>query len=393
MFTLDLRTVILLSSVMSALMSIVLFSAYRSFPSSIQGLGRWSAGSLLLFVTAILIGLRGMLPDWLSILVGNAAMLVAIGLWLTGTQQFYGRRPSWGLALLILIAGICGVAWFGLVQPDFQARVVLVTALLSLLYGTQFYLVARYGGPHSGTYFFGGMMLLQTLVVTMRCLTGLSPDMRDASMYTGDLMQSIYLASYYFTSTTLAVGFMMIATQRLQAELARSSSVDALTDALNRRAFAVLYENETKRMKRHGHPMSLIIMDLDYFKRINDQYGHVVGDKVLIHFSSTVIRLLREIDHFSRFGGEEFVALLPETTVDEAQAVAERIYQALRQARDAEIPPYTVSMGIAGLERADESLDSVVGRADAALYRAKSAGRDRLEVTAARDEEPGEGSA
>src|SRR5438445_7630100 len=124
MFNLDLRTVILLSSVMSGLMSIVLFSAYRSFPSSIQGLGRWSAGSLLLFATAILIGLRGMVPDWLSILVGNAVMFTGIGCWLTGTQQFYGRKPTWGLVLLALVAGTCSVAWFGLVHTDFQSFVV-----------------------------------------------------------------------------------------------------------------------------------------------------------------------------------------------------------------------------------------------------------------------------
>jgi len=174
----------------------------------------------------------------------------------------------------------------------------------------------------------------------------------------------------------------MVATRRLHAELERVSNTDPLTEALNRRAFAGIYGNEMRRIKRHEHPMSLLIMDLDHFKRINDKHGHAVGDNVLIHFSSTVMQLLRGVDHFARFGGEEFVALLPETTATEAQAVAERICERLRQAGDAAIPSYTVSMGLAEVTNSDESLDSVVSRADAALYRAKSAGRDRLELAA-----------
>ncbi len=383
MFTLDLRIVILLSSVMSALMATVLFSAYRSFPASIKGLGWWTASSVLLFAASILFGLGGMIPDWLSIVVANTAMFLAVGCRLLGTQCFYGREPTSRLVLLFTVLGTAGVAWWSLVQPDYQARVALVAPLLAILYGMQLYLIARYADRHFGSYFFGGVMLVQTAVVVVRFVTNFTGQANYSSFYSGDLVQSIYLAIYAFITMTLAVGFMMVATRRLHLELARVSNMDPLTDALNRRAFSDRYESEIRRIKRHDQAMSLLIMDLDHFKRINDKHGHAVGDSVLVHFSSTVTRLLRETDHFARFGGEEFVALLPETAAAEAQLVAERICECLRQAGDmgtTGIPRYTVSMGLAEMSRGDESLDSVVGRADAALYRAKMAGRDRLEI-------------
>ncbi|WP_394778565.1 GGDEF domain-containing protein [Undibacterium sp.] len=380
MLNLDLRVVILLSSIVPVLMAIVLFSAYRSFPASIKGIGWWTSASVMLFAAAVLFGLRGSIPDLLSIVLGTAVMLGAVGCRLIGTECFYGRPPSKRLVLAIVLVGAGGAAWWSMVQPSFQFRVILVAPLLALMYGAQLFTVARYADRHFGSYFFGGMILLQTVLIIMRVVNGLSGHQDHVNFYSGDMVQSAYLVMYNFMTMTLAVGFMMVATRRLHAELTRMSNIDPLTDALNRRAFTDIYENEVRRIKRHEQSMSLIIMDLDHFKRINDKHGHAVGDKVLVHFSSVVMRLLRETDHFARFGGEEFVALLPATNTAEAQIVAERICTRLREADGVVVPSYTVSMGLAEVNSGTESLDAAVGRADAALYRAKSAGRDRLEI-------------
>jgi diguanylate cyclase (GGDEF)-like protein len=133
-------------------------------------------------------------------------------------------------------------------------------------------------------------------------------------------------------------------------------------------------------MKRHGAPFSLLSIDLDYFKAINDQHGHAVGDQVLVHAARTTVSALREIDHVARFGGEEFIVLLSGTTAERAKAMAQRIQVSLFAARGGNVPSYTVSIGIASQRTSDESLEALMARADAALYRAKAAGRDRSEL-------------
>ena len=149
---------------------------------------------------------------------------------------------------------------------------------------------------------------------------------------------------------------------------------------LNRRGFDAAYQREVALMKRHGKPMTLLSIDLDHFKAINDQHGHAVGDQVLVHAARTTVSVVREIDHVARFGGEEFIVLLSATTAESAKATAQRIQASLLAARGGTVPDYTVSIGIASQYAPDESLEALMARADAALYRAKAAGRDRSEA-------------
>jgi diguanylate cyclase (GGDEF)-like protein len=136
--------------------------------------------------------------------------------------------------------------------------------------------------------------------------------------------------------------------------------------------------DELDRCHRHERTMILLMMDLDHFKRINDTYGHLAGDKVIMDFSSRVESMLRRVDRLGRYGGEEFVVLLPETTSGMAAIVAERIRQAAANAT--EVTPYTVSIGLAASNKADRSVHEILERADAALYRAKEGGRNRIEL-------------
>lgn len=122
--------------------------------------------------------------------------------------------------------------------------------------------------------------------------------------------------------------------------------------------------------------MSLLLMNLDHFKAINDSYGHQSGDKALMEFVSRVRTLLRRSDQLGRFGGEEFVLLLPETTLDVALLVAERIRTMIDQSTTE--PHYTVSIGVTTNQLANDNLDTLLARADSALYRAKDQGRNRV---------------
>ncbi len=163
--------------------------------------------------------------------------------------------------------------------------------------------------------------------------------------------------------------------------LERLASSDSLTELDNRRCFFDKAGAEVERARRYGHPLSLQMLDIDHFKAINDRYGHVAGDRVLMMLADILRANLRHNDIAARLGGEEFAVLLPETTVDDAFVHAERIRQSVAALSIPHGPDrltLTVSIGIAGMEASDRSIEPVLMRADNSLYRAKEDGRNRV---------------
>lgn len=159
--------------------------------------------------------------------------------------------------------------------------------------------------------------------------------------------------------------------------------VDPLTGAYNRRAFFEAAEREVLRASRYGHPLSVLVADLDRFKSINDRYGHAAGDMALCNFVTSARQILRDCDVLGRMGGEEFGILLPETGAEAAALAAERLRAALQNvpvSAQGEIFTVTVSIGIAQQAVGRESFEEALERADKALYQAKELGRDRIET-------------
>lgn len=163
-------------------------------------------------------------------------------------------------------------------------------------------------------------------------------------------------------------------------ELRHIASIDPLTGALTRRAWFEAANKEVERAIRHQRPVSFLLMDLDHFKSINDQFGHAAGDRVLKKFGTLVTRELRTSDFFGRYGGEEFVAVLPETDLSSANLLAQRICTAVRKSKIAEIDHnrWTVSIGAAERFSHEADIAKLLKRADVALYEAKAGGRDRV---------------
>lgn len=165
------------------------------------------------------------------------------------------------------------------------------------------------------------------------------------------------------------------------AELERLAMTDELTGMPNRRHFLEQLESERQRVVRHRRPSCLAMLDLDYFKRVNDRYGHPAGDKVLKHFAALLRCEVRAVDVVGRLGGEEFAVLMPETGPPGAQIVLDRVRDALVRAPLDFIAPgfgYTFSAGIAELSPSDSSSSAqCIHEADQALYGAKAGGRDR----------------
>jgi len=195
------------------------------------------------------------------------------------------------------------------------------------------------------------------------------------------ILQTLLDTVYVCIAMGIAFGFLWMTTAELSHELEMMASTDSLTRIYNRRVFREWCEREFDRSVGNGTPFSLLMMDLDHFKRINDRYGHRGGDEVLLAVVQIMQDSIREIDTLGRWGGEEFVALLPGTCMDEAQIVAERVRRNVEQLvlniDEANIG-VTVSLGIATLRGREDGLDAMFVRADRALYLAKESGRNQV---------------
>lgn len=169
---------------------------------------------------------------------------------------------------------------------------------------------------------------------------------------------------------------------RLAHELLENlSQEDYLTGVYNRRHLEQTAAKDFSLSRRHDFPVSIMIMDLDHFKQINDTHGHLVGDQVLIELTQCVYEIIRQTDIFGRYGGEEFVLFMPHTALEDALMLAERIRQAVADRQfESETSPLnvTVSLGVAAMTPKTNTLEDLILNADLALYRAKEQGRNRV---------------
>lgn len=164
-------------------------------------------------------------------------------------------------------------------------------------------------------------------------------------------------------------------------DLERQAKLDGMTELYNYRTFRKLLSSEISRATRHGKPLSLVLVDVDHFKQVNDTYGHLRGDDVLKGIARLLLAAKRNEDIVARYGGEEFVLILPETSVEGARRLAERMRVSIEQSTLLKERPVTASFGITTCDgRSRATCDQLVARADAALYRAKGQGRNRVEL-------------
>jgi diguanylate cyclase (GGDEF)-like protein/hemerythrin-like metal-binding protein len=173
---------------------------------------------------------------------------------------------------------------------------------------------------------------------------------------------------------------LQLTNQQLQknlAELDHLANSDKLTGAWNRRRLAEAVVNEMDRLRRYNHPLSLLIIDIDFFKKVNDTHGHAAGDQVLLTLASVVQSNLRTSDSLTRWGGEEFVVLCPNTTLSTATVLAERLRQCVAESIFPEVGAVTISLGVAECT-GNEAWEQWFKRADVALYQAKGAGRNQV---------------
>lgn len=379
-FQVDPRTVYLLTAMIGGVMSAVLFALRRSFPPAVRGLGHWATALLVLFFGGAFASTIGLVPVFFPVLVGNGLIWGGLYLLLRGSQLFFGKTPQDAPWLAGIGLAILAVAWFTWGDANYAARIRVATAIVLALVWGQLRLVSQ--ATHDNK------TLGRSLALAVLTAMAVAQVFRFASSFLMPIGDSnlnvspahlIFISVWTFSMLLFSVALVLLATERLREELELLATRDSLTNALTRRSMNEACQREMDRSQRNGRPLSMLLVDLDHFKQINDRHGHLEGDRVLVRFAQQVTSILRKPDSFGRFGGEEFILLLPETNLHDAQLVAERIRA---MAADAAQPFCTVSIGVATLNAGETLFESLLARADQGVYLAKTNGRNRVEFIA-----------
>ncbi|WP_459856710.1 GGDEF domain-containing protein [Dongia sp. agr-C8] len=273
------------------------------------------------------------------------------------TDVLFGRPP----ALVLLTTALCGVALLGGTAHRGAIRVFL-SKTISGSFARKQILVATVGP-----------------IVLALFYASLLPE-GSAPRALAETVASVIVVGWITFGATALVGRRLdIQRHRAEAELRSMARHDALTGLLNRRSMNISMPQRHAEARAEGQPITLMMCDLDHFKRLNDEYGHAVGDEVLRRTAQRVHAAVRDSDLVFRYGGEE-IAVLLECGPADAQRIAEKIRESVkskgRRAHDDDLPPVTISIGAATSQQAETELKALMAAADECLYAAKHAGRD-----------------
>jgi diguanylate cyclase (GGDEF)-like protein len=365
-----------------------LFAAFWLNSRSSPWFGWWSVALASGSVTAALFMLRGAAENYLTIGIGNSFFIVAFVCFWQGARSFERRRPIWAatIAVPVFWLAICLVPGF---LENLPLRIVTSSALVATLLalsalefwrGRDEPLASRWPVIFicsSLALFFVSRIPLMGLVPFPFGMLPMQPGVLGA------------FNLFVFAHTLLfAVLVVAMSKERLELEQRTKAQTDPLTGALNRRAFMARGERLLDRHRHDGAPLSLLFLDLDHFKSLNDRFGHSGGDDVLTCFVGLVNSCIRPTDFLFRIGGEEFCCLLPHTGEAQAHHVAERIRRQVEAASViiAGMPVRaTVSIGVASTEVFGHDFEALIRFADGAVYAAKRAGRNRVTIAEAGD--------
>jgi diguanylate cyclase (GGDEF)-like protein len=381
---LDVNTLFLVTIYVEAILGLLLLFAWVQ-NTAIHAVAWWGFADLLRAASVMLFGMYGTVSDLISIDLANALLFTAFALTWTGARVFDHRRPLpillfGGAALWLILCRVPSVA------SSWDIRVLLSSGIITTYTWATAYefwrgrsepLVSRWPAIFM-LFAHGALYLLRT---PFGAMLPWSP--------TGNqVFESVWLTVLSFEALlfTISIAFILLAMakERTEHRHKTASLVDPLTGIANRRAFLQDGEAQLKRQLTDPRPTAVMLLDLDNFKSINDRFGHAVGDRVLQLFAEVAGNCMRRMDLFGRLGGEEFAALLTDTSRERAIAVAEQI-RASFAAATCEVDgrpavAATVSIGIVISYDAVLDISALLAQADHALYRAKDNGRNRVEI-------------
>ncbi|MES2758858.1 MAG: GGDEF domain-containing protein [Pseudomonadota bacterium] len=359
----------------------MLMAGYARSGADNPAMRMWGLAKLVLGCAHLLGWLRPDLPHFSVPFVANTAMILGTALELAAYCIFFGftrwKRvlyPVTALALMIFHSAQIGGA-------SANRLMVLMSIIVALHTGAMAWILLR---PGSGRSLLRRLIGVNDFIFFIAiCLRGYTGMMNSQmTVFTPGIVTSLTFLAGYLLMIVNSFGFLLLCKEEDDRKMALLATTDSLTGLVNRRAFFERTESARMLATRLRSPISLMMIDIDHFKKLNDRFGHATGDEALCVFADTVRQALREHDIMGRLGGEEFALVLPGTDLEGAKQAAER----LRAAVAAAILPtsgnqyaMTVSIGVVVIDP-NEHINSALARADHALYAAKSAGRDRVEV-------------
>lgn len=390
--TLDIATMYFVAVVTNVAMTLAVVTV--ALRQSIPGLTQLAAALVANSGYYLVLGARGRIPDLLAVGVGNMLGSLTLALVLLAVLKSRGARMAPALYLLpVALVFLVSVVYV----DDRGARLIIASFVLSYQIVLILWALLWAGTPIVGR----GRMIMATT-----CVIGMSAMMfRALALWLGwhevtpfqsaDSLNTLFYMINYLGMFFLAFGFVLTTVEQSAEENRLIARSDVLTGLANRRALFETMDGLFANGSATGKPLGLMLIDVDFFKQVNDRYGHQTGDAVLQKVAATIRDGLRDGDIVGRFGGEEFLVLLPDTSPKDAYEKAETLRQSVAAAGvtvDGHSIRVTVSIGLfatAGLE-ATQTADSMIATADAALYQAKDNGRDRVERAVAPMDAPPE---
>lgn len=377
---LDTNTLLFILVATSGLMAAMFFIAF--WASRVPEATLW-AGMLItqMFTWALYWG-RGVWPDqgWI-IVFGNSIMTLGWAFATHSLAVFHRIKGAWLLHYTPVPVIALGT---GLLLDNLAARLLLGVLVYvgQMSVGIVILLSKRGNFPSVIRNFIAASVILAAVAILIRAVYGWVNPGVQALTPENDPMHTYVLLTAFVTMIATSCGFLLLLRDRTEQQVRHLATHDTLTGAWNRGAFINLAEREMTRCQRNGRPLAMLMLDLDFFKKINDAHGHLAGDQVLIQLAKTLQACLRPQDLFGRYGGEEFCVLLPETNAEGARNIGERLRaaaEALEIVFGESKLRATVSIGVAELSAgASDLADQLFVEADRELYIAKSEGRNRV---------------
>jgi diguanylate cyclase (GGDEF)-like protein len=371
-----LLAIVVFTPALAGCLLLISWLQYRRQPA----LGVWAAGFFTASIAAALIIVaRGEIPNFFSIVVGNALLAVAYGILWCGARTFERKKVSVPLAVVGLLVWLvaCSISPI-YTRPEARASVM---AAIGVCY-TLLAVVELWRGRGDGAWRWPIIVILLAHAASIPIHIPVAGAWRHPDPADVDLLTfMIFEAAFVSICGAYLLGGLV--TNRISLSFQRTAMTDPLTGVTNRRGFFEIGERLLERARFGNEPLAIVMFDLDRFKGINDQFGHATGDEVLIAFCRLASAQLRTDDLFARIGGEEFATLLPNTALHDALRLAERVRAVIEGATHAvgeDVVRITVSVGVAPLNEGTAALDAFLSAADIALYRAKAAGRNRVEL-------------
>lgn len=378
---LDTRTMMVML-VFSTLVSSMLMWLTQRRQKVGQGIPIWALSYLAFSLAFILMAARAEQPSTLSVVLPNLFIFLAIGLMTEAIRQALELplKVRWTMTVIVAVAVLVFTV-VAAIGTSYQYRVNAVSVLLLPLGLYPASLLLRgCGSNEPARRFLGIIFLLISVLMFARLLTGVSGIHESKGLHDVSWVHSAFYLAVFVIFYAMGIGFMLMARERLIHDLAQRATTDALTGTYNRYAFEPIAATALAQIDRHHLPVSLLMIDLDHFKAVNDRHGHLVGDQVLRAITQLIRRELRAGDVLARYGGEELALLLPDTDAAAARQIGER----LRHLIESTLLPgrrepvrLTASFGLT-TAICSESLLDLIQAADQALYQAKAGGRNQL---------------